>query len=92
MIDGRTHTQIDAGNDNIQGPNLASDINKSPIPNTNELAHWDRDKIDAILQVKIKLIFLNENGCILIQISLNLVDKGPFVNKASLVQVKALLH
>ena len=36
-----------------------------------------------------KNIFLNENVCILVQIKLKLLPKGPTDNKSSLVQVTA---
>ena len=35
-------------------------------------------------------IFLNEEFCILIRISLNVVPKGPIDNKRALIQVMAL--
>ena len=45
------------------------------------LSHWSRDKMSAI--------FMNENGIILIKISLKYVPKGPINNIPALVQIVA---
>ena len=54
------------------------------------LTHLSLDKMAAILADDIfKLIFLNENGRIFIQISLKFVSKSPIDNNPALVQVMA---
>ena len=56
-------------------------VNSSPL-----------DKMAAILQMTFSLfrcILVNEKFCILIQISLKFVPKGPIDNKSALVQVMA---
>ena len=54
------------------------------------LTHLPLDKMAAILADDIfKFVFLNENGRILIQISLKFVSRNPIDNKPALVQVMA---
>ena len=54
------------------------------------LAHLPLDKMDGILaDDTLKLIFLNENIRISIQISLKFVPNGPIDDKSALVQVMA---
>ena len=55
-----------------------------------KFTHLPLDKMAAILADDIlKWIFLNENGRILIQISLKFVPRSPVGNKPALVQVMA---
>ena len=55
-----------------------------------QLTHLPLDKMAVILADNIfKCIFLNENGRILIQISLKLVPRSHIDNKPALVQVMA---
>ena len=57
-------------------------------PADDSLTHLRLDKMDAILADNIfKWIFLNENGRILIQISLKFVPRSPIDNNPALVQV-----
>ena len=56
-----------------------------PLLNTWKLRQNGRHSADDIF----KCIFLNENCCILIEISLKFVLKGPIENKPSLVQIMA---
>ena len=54
------------------------------------LTHLPLDKMAAILaDNNFKCIFFDEKFCILIQISLKFVPKGPIDNKRALVQVMA---
>ena len=58
---------------------------QEPVRNT-DLAHWGRDKMDAILADDIlKCIFLNENVWVPIEISLKFVPKDPIDNIPALV-------
>ena len=58
--------------------------------NIPQLTHLPLDKMAAIVADDMfKWIFLNENGRILIQISLKFVPRGPIDNKPALVQIMA---
>ena len=54
------------------------------------LTHLPLDKMAAIFADDIfKCIFLNEKFCILIQISVKFIARGPIGSKSALVQVMA---
>ena len=56
----------------------------------NVLMHLPLDKMVAISQKTFSnAVFINENFCVLIPISLKFIPKGPIDNKSSLVQVMA---
>ena len=55
------------------------------VMDLNRLAHWDRDKMDAISLTT----FLNENDWIPIKISLKFVPKGPINTIPALCQILA---
>ena len=56
----------------------------------NDLTHLPLETMAAILAHNIcEWIFLNENGGIVIQISLKFVPKSPIDNKSAFVQVMA---
>ena len=60
------------------------------VPVIDELTHLPLDKMAEILADDIlKLILLNENGRIPIQISLKFVPKSPIDKKSALFQVMA---